>query len=127
MTVSRGSYEKDLLFSESGFGIPGNQISGLPGLFDVTVPITPADPPISRAPEDDMFSVSALLDIPNFHDIGTDDRYEMQETAVSISSDDEMNFDIPKSRTNSAMHFNRIEGRVLAGARTIEESDDSDF
>lgn len=127
VTLSRGSYEKDLLFSESGFDISGNQLSGLPGLFDITVPITSADPPISRALENDMFSVSALLDIPHFPDIGTGDRHKAQEGAASMSSDDEMNFDIPRSRANSAMHYDRIEGWVLAGARPIEEADDSDY
>ncbi|KAI1433142.1 hypothetical protein GGR50DRAFT_670134 [Xylaria sp. CBS 124048] len=42
---SRDSYEKEPLFVDTGYGESGPQFSALPGLFDIAVPDSGADPP----------------------------------------------------------------------------------
>ncbi|KAI1168419.1 hypothetical protein F5B18DRAFT_646945 [Nemania serpens] len=95
---SRGSYEEDLLFSETGYGICGPQISGLPGLFDVDVPTSSADMLTSRALENGLDSIPELPIYPY-----TDSDYSLENPEQTDSSDDEMNFDIPMRRASSGL------------------------
>ncbi|TRX99031.1 hypothetical protein FHL15_000373 [Xylaria flabelliformis] len=127
-TPSRGSYEKDLLFMETDYDLSGNQISGLPGLFDAVIPVSSPSPDLStiRAPEDGLHNVSNLLQFPAFLEFESDDSFENREQLDS--SDDEMNFDIPMSRAGSALRHTLAQERLSATREPIREEDsDSDF
>ncbi|KAI8945714.1 hypothetical protein F4801DRAFT_112306 [Xylaria longipes] len=127
-TPSRGSYEKDLLFTETDYILSGNHISGLPGLFDAAIPVSSSSPDLStiRAPERDLHAVSGLHHFPAFPEIDSDDSFENREQADS--SDDEMNFDIPMSRASSTLRHTPAQERLSARRQPImEEDDDSDF
>ncbi|KAI0432758.1 hypothetical protein F5Y09DRAFT_300849 [Xylaria sp. FL1042] len=120
-SLSRSSYEKDLLFSETGYGVAGDQSSGLPGLFD-TVPS--ADLSTSRTWGDEFQSVSNQFHVPDYPE--TDSNNFSGNQDQSDSSDD-INFDIPKSRASSALHYTPVQERFPGMARPLEEDDDSDF
>ncbi|KAI1108952.1 hypothetical protein F5Y14DRAFT_55089 [Nemania sp. NC0429] len=96
-SLSRGSFEEDLLFSDSGYGTSGAQISGLPGLFDAVVPASLADMPTSQ-----VHGVPGL-----FHHMPvyphSDSDYSLEDPGQTDSSDDELNFDIPLSRASSGL------------------------
>ncbi|GAP82697.1 hypothetical protein SAMD00023353_0102320 [Rosellinia necatrix] len=121
MTPSRSSYEKDLLFSETGYGIFGGQVSGLPGLFDVAVPATLTDLPMNKTLADESCMVSALPRMPVSPEISPDDNAEFQQRANL--SDDEINFDIPKSRANSALWHTQDQEPFPARGRSIQRED----
>ncbi|KAJ8131513.1 hypothetical protein O1611_g2111 [Lasiodiplodia mahajangana] len=124
-TPSRGSYEKDLLFSETGYGLPGTQMSGLPGLFDTTVLSPSPDLSTSRALEPEFRSMSALLHLPAYS--GSDSDHSFQSPEQTDSSDDDMNFDIPMSRAGSALRSSWVQERPPATKQPIEEvSEDYD-
>lgn len=121
--TSSGSYEKDLLFSETGYGVSGDQISGLPGLFDVVVPTSPVGPSsqnwgneIERVPR--QFHMPAYIESDN-------DIVENQHP--EDSSEDEMNFDIPMSRADPALRYTPAMEKPSAKTQTLEEDDDSDY
>ncbi|KAI0458635.1 hypothetical protein F5B21DRAFT_400212 [Xylaria acuta] len=127
-TPSRGSYEKDLLFTETDYSLSGNQISGLPGLFDAAIPAPSPLPDLltMRAPEHDPHTVSRLLHFPDFPEIDSDDSFENRQR--SESSDDEMNFDIPMNRTSLALRHTSAQERLPARQQPIrEEHGDSDY
>ncbi|KAI1750006.1 hypothetical protein F4782DRAFT_264653 [Xylaria castorea] len=127
-TPSRGSYEQDLLFTETHYDLSGNQISGLPGLFDAVIPVSSPSPDLSaiRVPENDLHNVSGLLHFPAFLEIDSDDSFENREQPNS--SDDEMNLDIPMSRAGSALRHTLAQERLPATRQPIREEDsDSDY
>ncbi|KAI1124416.1 hypothetical protein F5Y10DRAFT_30349 [Nemania abortiva] len=123
-TPSRGSYENDLLFSETGYGISGTQMSGLPGLFDAAMPSPSADLSASRDLESEFFSISALPPLPVYSESDSD--YSSRNREQMDSSDDEMNFDIPMSRAGSALRNSWAQERLPARGQLIEEIDDED-
>ncbi|KAI1367623.1 hypothetical protein F5Y08DRAFT_49767 [Xylaria arbuscula] len=122
---SSGSYEKDLLFSDTGYGVSGDQISGLPGLFDVAMPASPVGSSnpnwgneIQRVPR--QFHMPAYIESDN-------DILENQYQEDS-SSEDEMNFDIPMSRATSALRHTPVPEKLPAKTQQpLEEEEESDY
>ncbi|KAI0097376.1 hypothetical protein GGR51DRAFT_470428 [Nemania sp. FL0031] len=121
-TPSRGSYENDLVFSETDYSISGTQMSGLPGLFDAAVLSPSPEPLTSRTLEPDFYSMSALLHL--LADSGSESDGSFRNPEQPDSSDDEMNFDIPMSRAGSALRGSWAQERPLARREPIEEVDD---
>ncbi|KAI0541577.1 hypothetical protein GGR58DRAFT_433653 [Xylaria digitata] len=123
-SLSRSSYEKDLLFSETGFGVSGDQVSSLPGLFDV-----PASSPglsISQTWGNELHSAPKLFHMPAYLETDSTNYYETREQADS--SDEEMNFDIPKSRAGSVLRYTQTWGGSPARGQPLEEEDgDPDY
>ncbi|KAI0469611.1 hypothetical protein F4859DRAFT_136641 [Xylaria cf. heliscus] len=127
-TPSRGSYEQDLLFTETDYSLAGNQISGLPGLFDAVIPASSPSPDLStiRAPAHDLQAASSLFHFTAFQGTDSEDSFENHEQ--SDSSDDEMNFDIPMNRASSSLHHTSAKDRLPPRRQPIkEEDDDSDY
>ncbi|RYP44417.1 hypothetical protein DL768_009119 [Monosporascus sp. mg162] len=119
--------EKDLLFAENGYGFDGSQLPGLPGLFDAAV----SRPTTSRSSQTGSVRVlhakSTSLDsedsFPGFTTACSHEPVESRHldilsglkmpqlsrtTTASVdgsvrddSSDEELNFDIPRNRTAS--------------------------
>lgn len=130
--VSRGSYERELVFKDAGYGITGSQLPGLTESFDVTVPTGLTDATASLALQSDIRGVVSLLQIPAFVDYDSEDSFEngkrVQEKVQEKidSSDDDMNFDIPMSRAASALRRSRAPELSPKGGQIIKEEDDSD-
>ncbi|GAW10840.1 hypothetical protein ANO14919_001750 [Xylariales sp. No.14919] len=118
---SRGSYEKDLLFSDTGYGVSGNQLSGLPGLFDMTVSASSAGLSTSQAWDNDSHNVPRMFHMPAYLQSDSNDYYDYRD-----SSDEEMNFDIPMSRAGSALRYTQVLEQFPARQPAEEEDDDSD-
>ncbi|KAI3337927.1 hypothetical protein F4824DRAFT_460685 [Ustulina deusta] len=124
-SLSRSSYEKDLLFSEKGYGVFGDQLSGLPGLFDAAVPASSAGLSTIQTWETEFHSVPSQFHMPAYAETDSNDFFEDRDQTES--SDEEINFDIPKSRTSSALHHTPVQERFPAGTQPLEEEhDDSD-
>jgi hypothetical protein len=119
---SRGSYENDLLFSETGFGASRGQMSGLPGLFDMAMPASSTDLSSSQVLENELPYVSKLRPMPIYSESDSEDSFESRD--LSDSSDDELNFDIPMSRASSALRSARAQERLPARRQPIEEDED---
>ncbi|RYP65204.1 hypothetical protein DL769_006394 [Monosporascus sp. CRB-8-3] len=124
---SKAESEKDLLFAENGYGFHGSQLPGLPGLFDAAVP----RPTTSQASQTRRVSAlharSTSLDsedsFPGFTTACSHEPVENGRLGISSgpkvpqlshtivasvdgsvpddSSDEELNFDIPRNRTAS--------------------------
>ncbi|KAJ2994055.1 hypothetical protein NUW58_g1657 [Xylaria curta] len=125
-TPSRGSYEKDLLFSETDYGTFGHQTVGLPGLFDAATPASSTDLSTRQVPGDEIHGVSRLLRFPAFPNIGSHVSPEDQEQ--TYSSDDSMNFDIPKNRAGPTLRRTPALDQLSADKQSAGEEDgDSDF
>ncbi|KAI1153899.1 hypothetical protein F4825DRAFT_227132 [Nemania diffusa] len=122
-TPSRGSYEKDLLFSETGYGVSGDQMSCLPGLFDMSIADSSAGLSASGALENDLPYVSSLSPMPVYIESDSEDSFENREPT---DSSDEINFDIPMSRANTSPCITRAPERLPTKRAPIEEVD-SDF
>ncbi|KAI1177930.1 hypothetical protein F4777DRAFT_153419 [Nemania sp. FL0916] len=125
-TPSRGSYERDLLFSETDYGVSGTQISGLPGLFDPPISALSADSPTNRVTEEDIHSLPALLRTTAYHEPDSDHTFENHRGQID-SSDDEMNFDIPMSRAGSAMQYFDAKEWISDRRQSATEDEDSDY
>ncbi|KAI0813613.1 hypothetical protein GGR55DRAFT_635080 [Xylaria sp. FL0064] len=121
-SLSRGSYEKDLLFQETGYGVTGDQASGLPGLFDT---ILSSDLSTGRTWGDESQSISKQFHMPEHPETDANEFLSTQDQVES--SDEEINFDIPKSRTSSALHYTPVQERCPIRTQPLEEDDDSDF
>ncbi|KAI1201787.1 hypothetical protein F5X97DRAFT_289602, partial [Nemania serpens] len=119
---SSGSYEEDLLFSENGYGIHGPQTSGLPGLFDASLPTLVTNMPTSRALENGLHSIPELFRLPVYSQ--TDSDYSFEHAGQTDSSDDEMNFDIPMSRASSRLCDIMDQHRFPARKQSIIEDDE---
>ncbi|KAI0437307.1 hypothetical protein F4803DRAFT_160845 [Xylaria telfairii] len=126
-TPSRGSYEKDLLFTETDYSLSGNQISGLPGLFDATIPVSSPTPDVLtiRALERDPHNVSGPLHFSAFPSDDSDDSFANREQRHS--SDAEINFDIPMSRPRSMVHHTSAQEQLPTRQQPFMEEDDSDY
>ncbi|RYP67144.1 hypothetical protein DL770_008682 [Monosporascus sp. CRB-9-2] len=119
--------EKDLLFAENGYGFHGSQLPGLPGLFDAAVS-RPTTSQSSQTRSDRVLHVrSTSLDsedsFPGFTAAYSHEPVENGRLGISSglkvpqvsrtstasvdgsvpddSSDEELNFDIPRNRTAS--------------------------
>ncbi|KAF2973381.1 hypothetical protein GQX73_g89 [Xylaria multiplex] len=114
-SLSRSSYEKDLLFSETAFGVSGDQVSSLPGLFDVAT--SSPGLPISHTWGNELQSASKLFHMPAYLETDSNDYYENQEQADS--SDEEINFDIPKSRAGSVLRYTQTWGGISSKEATL--------
>ncbi|KAI1420975.1 hypothetical protein F5Y12DRAFT_718993 [Xylaria sp. FL1777] len=124
--ISRGSYEKDLLFSETSFSISGDQVAGLPGLFDMAVSASSATMLTIQTWGNELDSVPRQFHMPAYPETDSNDFVEGQDQAES--SDEELNFDIPMSRASSALHYNPVQEKFPARTQPLqEEDDDSDF
>ncbi|KAI3318601.1 hypothetical protein HD806DRAFT_305603 [Xylariaceae sp. AK1471] len=123
----RGSYERDLLFSEAGYGISGCQLPGLPESFDVAVPAPSADLSASLDLQNNIHSIVSLLQMPDFVDYDSEDSFENRDKIDS--SDEDLNFDIPMSRASSALRYNRTQERIPTIGQPIHEddTDETDF
>ncbi|KAI0970648.1 hypothetical protein F4678DRAFT_114659 [Xylaria arbuscula] len=123
-SISRGSYEKDLLFSETGYGVSGAQVSGLPGLFDMAMS---PDVSLSQTAENRVHSASKQLHLQDDLKTDSSDLLENLDQADS-SSDEELNFDIPKSRAGSAtaLHHTPVQDRFPVRIQAFQEQDDDD-
>jgi hypothetical protein len=120
----RGSYERELLFSEAGYGISGCQLPGLPESFDAAVPATSTDSSASPDLQNNIQSIISLFQIPEFIDYDSEDSFENPEQIDS--SEDDLNFDIPTNRASSALHHNRTRKGVPASGKLIQAENDTD-
>ncbi|KAI0401010.1 hypothetical protein F4802DRAFT_444414 [Xylaria palmicola] len=134
---SRSSYEKDLLFSDAGYGAAGDQLSGLPGLLSASVAALPSADSLSAVPgrtaETEIRTLSALFHLPSlpgFDSEGEEGGFDSAgcHAPLTDSSDDEMNFDIPMSRAgSSALRYTPVPERFPPARRlSVREGDDGD-
>ncbi|RYP64597.1 hypothetical protein DL771_008710 [Monosporascus sp. 5C6A] len=120
--------EKDLLFAENGYGFHGSQLPGLPGLFDAAAS-RPSTSQSSQTRSGRVLHVRSTSSdsedsFPGFTNAYSHEPVENRHLGISSglkvpqashtitasvdgsvpddSSDDELNFDIPRSRTVSA-------------------------
>ncbi|KAI0391567.1 hypothetical protein F5Y17DRAFT_460676 [Xylariaceae sp. FL0594] len=163
-----GSLEKDLLFSDAGYGASGLQLPGLSEPFDmgmsistpaVSAPLATEEPSgpsralgqVQNLLHNEIDNLVSLLRMPAYieSDSDTDDSFEkrlkervkarvqerkrsQKEKAESTSelSDDEMNFDIPMSRTarkTTARHTRTVaDGNSFSKGRPPLDEDDDD-
>ncbi|KAI1300587.1 hypothetical protein F5Y03DRAFT_225678 [Xylaria venustula] len=122
-SITRGSYEKDLLFSETGYGISGDQTSGLPGLFDVAM-----SPGVSlgQTRGNRVHSASKQFHLQDILKTDSSDLLENMDQ-VDSSSDEELNFDIPKSRAGSAAtRHTPVQDRFPVRIQAFQEQDDDE-
>ncbi|TGJ79494.1 hypothetical protein E0Z10_g9274 [Xylaria hypoxylon] len=122
-SLSRGSYEKDLLFSDTGYGVSGDQVSGLPGLFDAAESTPSAGMSISQSWENEIHNVPRQFDMPAY--LETDSNDSLENRDQTDSSDEELNFDIPMSRAGSALHYTQAQERFPERRQPLEEEDDN--
>ncbi|KAI8628163.1 hypothetical protein F5Y19DRAFT_143987 [Xylariaceae sp. FL1651] len=97
----RGSFEKDLLFSDAGFA--GSQLPGLPGLFDTAKPPPSADSLTCRAFPHEYKSKVSNFQMPIYVYSDSEDSFVGQ--SQMDSSDEDINLDIPKSRPGSSLRY----------------------
>ncbi|RYP10236.1 hypothetical protein DL764_000728 [Monosporascus ibericus] len=142
--------EKDLLFAENGYGFHGSQLPGLPGLFDAAVsrPTTSQSSQTrndrvlharstsfdsedsfpgfaaaySNQPvEDGHLAISSGLKMPQVsHTITA----SMDGFVPDDSSDEELNFDIPRNRTASVRQSPARSRRRLGTANAVIEEEE---
>ncbi|KAI0508771.1 hypothetical protein F5B22DRAFT_619541 [Xylaria bambusicola] len=122
--TSRGSYERDLLFSPTEYGVSGDQSSGLPGLFDVAVPASPVGLSINQTWEGEAQRVPRQFQMPAYIESDSNDFVENQYP--EYSSEEEINFDIPKSRASSALRYTPATEKLPTKTLPLEEEDESD-
>ncbi|KAI1186318.1 hypothetical protein F5B17DRAFT_368073 [Nemania serpens] len=127
-TSSRGSYEEDLLFSETGYGISGHQISGLPGLFDAAVPTSSTSTSTSRTLENEVHNnmPELLSHIPIYPQTDSNHSSFDNPEQMESSDDDELNFDIPMSRTSSGLRAILARHRFSTRRQPVSEEDEDD-
>ncbi|KAI1817768.1 hypothetical protein GGS20DRAFT_454597 [Poronia punctata] len=143
-----GSYEKDLLFSDAGYGASGLQLPGLLDPFEMRiptpVPVTAAvpaslsvpmsleEPTVGRDLHNELSNLVSSLQVPAFIESDSDDSFErrLKEKKGKIKelaeSSDELNFDIPMSRSGSTLRGGRAEARFQNQGGPIKEEDGSD-
>ncbi|KAI1825946.1 hypothetical protein F4861DRAFT_144237 [Xylaria intraflava] len=94
---SRGSYEKELLFLDTGYGESGPQLSGLPGLFDIAVSTSDADLP-NQARQNGARGGAGLLRMPAYFEVESSHTFEKRDEPDTYDAD--LSFDIPTRRHN---------------------------
>ncbi|KAI1326904.1 hypothetical protein F5Y16DRAFT_215843 [Xylariaceae sp. FL0255] len=104
---SSGSFEKNLLFLDAGYGMSGAQLPGLSSLFDAAVPPTLDSP--TRSPAFENQTRAATFQMPAYmysdHDSGESSNTHPLGALEDDVDDDDFHIDIPTSRPDSRRRY----------------------